>query len=93
MHFRSTGSSGPVRIETEIRMIDLENKPFLKSTEVMTGAGMIVVGLGMTAAGIHGFLSEALAPFGVGLIISDGVSRAANAARERLRVRVRRDRD
>lgn len=70
----------------------MENKSsFLQSTEVLTGTGMVVVGLGMMAAGMHGFLADALAPFGVGLILSDGIGRAAKAARER--VRVRRDRD
>lgn len=65
----------------------MENKPsFLQSTEVLTGAGMIVVGLGMIGAGMHGFLADALAPFGVGLILSDGIGRAAKAARERVRV-------
>lgn len=71
----------------------MENKSFLQSTEVLTGVGMVVIGLGMMAAHMHGFMAEALAPFGVGLILSDGFSRAAKAARERVRVRVRRDDD
>ncbi len=65
----------------------------MQSNEVLTGVGMIVIGLGMMAAKMHGFLAEAMAPFGVGLILSDGLSRAAKAARDRVRVRVRRDED
>lgn len=65
----------------------------LQSTEVLTGVGMVVVGLGMMAAGLHGYLADALAPFGVGLILSDGIGRAAKAASERLKVRIRRDKD
>jgi hypothetical protein len=68
----------------------LENKtPFWQCPEVLIGAGMIVGGVGMQAAHLHGFLAEALAPFGVGLILSDAVVRAAKATR----VRVRRDDD
>ena len=59
----------------------MDNKSFLQSNEVLTGVGMIVVGLGMMAAKMHGFVAEALAPFGVGLILSDGIGRAAKTAR------------
>jgi hypothetical protein len=69
----------------------LENKSFLQSNEVLTGVGMIVIGLGMMAAKMHGFVAEAFAPFGVGLILSDGIGRAAKKARQR--VPVRRDED
>jgi hypothetical protein len=69
----------------------LENKSFLQSNEVLTGVGMVVIGLGMMAAKMHGFVAEALAPFGVGLILSDGIGRAAKKARQR--IPVRRDED
>ncbi len=66
-------------------------KTLLTSTEFWTGTGLVVAGLAALASGMHGVLSQALAPFGVGLILSDVLSQTARAARERARVRVRRD--
>jgi len=59
----------------------------LTSTEFWTGTGLVVAGLAALAAGMHGALSQALAPFGVGLILSDVLTKTARAARERARVR------
>ncbi|MDQ2799744.1 MAG: hypothetical protein M3Y13_08895 [Armatimonadota bacterium] len=60
------------------------------STEVLLGAGMIVVGLTALALGDHDLFAQALAPFGFGLIISDGATRAAKKTTERVRARLRR---
>ena len=68
-------------------------KALLSSTEVWTGASLVLAGLAALAIGVHGILAHALAPFGVGLILSDVVGKAAGAARERAKVRVRRDDD
>jgi hypothetical protein len=66
-------------------------KTLLTSTEFWTGTGLLLAGLAALAAGMHGALAQALAPFGVGLILSDVLTKTAGAARERARVRVRRD--
>lgn len=58
---------------------------------MLTGAVMVVAGIGMLMAGLHGVLADALAPFGVGLMLSEGIGRAAKAASERLKVRIRHD--
>ena len=63
----------------------------LWSSEILTGAGLIAMGLIAQAAGHHEMLAQAMAPFGVGLILSDALGRAGKAARERVKVRVRRD--
>lgn len=72
-------------------MVALDFKSFLSSTEVLSGFGLIVAGLGAHVMGFHDVFAQALAPFGVGMILSDGISRAAKTTRER--VRVRRDDD
>lgn len=69
----------------------MEFKSFLSSIEVLSGFGLIVAGVGAHLMGFHDVFAQALAPFGVGLILSDGISRAAKSTRERIRVRVRRD--
>lgn len=69
----------------------MEFKSFLSSTEVLSGFGLIIAGVGAHLMGFHDIFAQALAPFGVGLILSDGISRAAKSTRERIRVRVRRD--
>ncbi|MBV9848536.1 MAG: hypothetical protein JO250_02495 [Armatimonadetes bacterium] len=68
-------------------------KPFFMSTEVLAGAGLTVLGLLALAAGRHDMVSQALAPFGVGLILSDVLTRAGRAARETVKVLIRRDDD
>ncbi len=62
-------------------------KTLLTSTEVWTGAGLLLAGLAAPAAGMHGAPAQALAPFGVGLILSDVLTKTTRAARERARVR------
>jgi len=68
-------------------------KALLTSTEVWTGASLILAGLAALGLGVHGTLAYALAPFGAGLILSDVVGKATAAARERAKIRVRRDDD
>jgi len=70
----------------------MDFKSLRASTEIMTGIAFLVVGLLVQAAGIHGILATALAPFGVGLILSDILTRFGRATRERVKVRIRRDR-
>ncbi len=69
----------------------MEFKSFLSSTELLSGFGLIIAGVGAHLMGFHDVFAQALAPFGVGLILSDGISHAAKSTRERIRVRVRRD--
>ena len=66
-------------------------KSLLTSPEVWTGAGLTLAGAAALAFGMHGILAQALAPFGIGLILSEVLTKAARAARERAKVRVRRD--
>ena len=66
-------------------------KTLRSSTEVWTGLGLIAAGLTALCLGVHGILALALAPFGVGLILSDVVGSAAQQARAK--VRIRRDKD
>lgn len=66
-------------------------KSFSPSPELLTGIGLVTAGLMAVANGNHDLLSQILAPFGGGLILSDTVGRAARAARERVKIRVRRD--
>ncbi len=69
-------------------------KSLLTSTEVWTGAGLTLAGIATLALGAHGILAQAMAPFGIGLILSEILTKAAKAAkdaRERAKVRVRRD--
>lgn len=71
-------------------------KYLLTSIEVWTGAGLTLVGLIALSLGTHGVLVHALAPFGIGLALSDILTKAAQAAkeaRERAKVPVRRDDD
>lgn len=67
----------------------MDFKSFLSSTESLTGIGLIVAGLGALMLGMHDLFAQALAPFGLGLLLSGGVGRATKTARER----VRRDQD
>lgn len=69
----------------------MDLKSFLSGTEVLFGFGLIVAGVGAHVLGFHDVFAMALAPFGVGLILSDGLSRAAKTTLQR--VRVRRDDD
>ena len=68
-------------------------KTLRSSTEVWTGFGLIAAGLMALCLGVHGILALALAPFGVGLILSDVVGTVAKEARARAKVRIRRDKD
>ena len=62
-------------------------KLLLSSPEVWTGGGLVVAGLACLGLGVHGVLAQALAPFGVGLILSEALPHAAKAGRDRIRVR------
>lgn len=60
-------------------------KTLWSSTEVWTGFGLITAGVTALCLGIHGILAQALAPFGVGLILSGVVGKAAQKAKARIR--------
>lgn len=49
----------------------MQGKGFSFGIETVTGAALVVVGLGAHALGEHGVFAIALAPFGIGLILSD----------------------
>ena len=66
-------------------------KTLLTSTESWTGAGLILAGLAALGLGAHGVLAQALTPFGIGLVLSDILTKAVKAKRERVKVRIRRD--
>lgn len=68
-------------------------KSLLSSPEVWTGGGLILVGAACLGLGVHGVLVQALAPFGIGLILSEALSEAAKAGRDRIKIRSRRDDD
>ena len=68
-------------------------KALLTSTEVWTGAGLVVAGIIALGMGIHNVLGQALAPFGIGLILSEILTRAAKASRDKAKIRIRRDDD
>jgi len=68
-------------------------KTLLTSTEVWTGVGLTLTGVLALGLGAHGVLAQALAPFGIGLVLSDILTKAARTARQRVKVRVRRDDD
>ena len=65
----------------------MQVKSFFSSAEVLTGIGMLVAGLCAVADGRHDLLSQALAPFGTGLVLCEMLSRLARTARERVAVR------
>lgn len=60
----------------------MERKGFSFGTEAATGLGLIVVGLGAYAFGQHGVFAVALAPFGIGLILSDLAGRLVRRRRD-----------
>ena len=66
-------------------------KSFSLTPELLTGIGLVTAGLMALASGNHDLLSQSLAPFGGGLILSDAAGRLSRAARERVKIRVRRD--
>ncbi len=66
-------------------------KTLLASPEVRSGSVLIVLGLAAFAAGIHGDLAAALAPFGTGLILSEIASLGIQQTRQRVKLRARRD--
>ena len=65
-------------------------KLLLDSPEFCTGGVLIVLGLAAWAAGIHALLASVLAPFGIGLILSEVVTLTIRRTRERVKVRSRR---
>jgi hypothetical protein len=69
----------------------MDLKSLRVSTEIMTGLAFIAIGLLTQAAHIHGLLAVAMAPFGVGLILSDILAHVGKATRERVKIRIRRD--
>lgn len=71
----------------------MNNKRSFLSTEVLAGTGMTVLGLLALASGRHDLISQALAPFGIGLILSDALARVGKATREGVKVLIRRDGD
>lgn len=68
-------------------------KALLICPEVWSGAALVLAGVSALVLGAHGVLVQALAPFGVGVMLSAVASKAAQDARERAKVRVRRDDD
>lgn len=68
-------------------------KALLICPEVWTGAALVLAGVSALVLGAHSVLAQALAPFGVGVMMSAVASQAAKATRERAKVRVRRDDD
>jgi len=71
-------------------------KTLLTSIEVWTGAGLTLAGIIALGLGAHGVIAQALAPFGIGLAVSGilvKAAQAAKAARERVKVPIRRDDD
>ena len=68
-----------------------KKRPLLRSTEALTGFGLVISGICAQAAGFQNVFTMALIPFGVGLILSDVISYLHQVVR--VRVRVRRDRD
>ncbi|BDI32477.1 hypothetical protein CCAX7_45280 [Capsulimonas corticalis] len=71
----------------------MDAKSLFTSTEVLSGFGLIAVGISAQALGIHDIFAVAMAPFGVGLILSDMLSKVARATRDRVKVRIPRDND
>ena len=69
----------------------MDFKTSFKSNELVVGGGLTVLGLLALAAGRHDMISQAMAPFGIGLILSDALARAGRAAREGVKVLIRRD--
>ena len=69
----------------------MNGKPFFMSTEVLAGAGLTALGLLALASGRHDMVSQAIAPFGIGMILCDVLTRAGRAAREGVKVLIRRD--
>ena len=65
----------------------------LASPEVWTGGGLVLAGIAALGLGIPGLLAHALAPFGIGLILSEVLTEAAKAGRDRVKIRIRRDDD
>jgi hypothetical protein len=68
-------------------------KSSLISIEIWIGLGLILLGLAALGMGRHDLISQALTPFGIGLILSDLLARFGKAARERVKVLIRRDGD
>lgn len=64
-------------------------KLLLGSPEFCTGGVLIILGLAAWAAGIHALLASVLAPFGIGLILSEAAALTVRTARERVKVRAK----
>jgi hypothetical protein len=73
--------------------IEMDIKKFFTVPEVVTGLWLIVAGVLAQTAGMHNVLAIAMAPFGLGLILSELLTRFGRGARERVKVRVRRNDD
>jgi hypothetical protein len=69
----------------------MDCKALLSSSEISSGLFLIVAGIAAQTIGLHNILSVALAPFGIGLILSDLLGRAGKAARERIIIETRKD--
>ena len=60
----------------------MQGKGFSFGTEAATGLGLVVAGLAAHALGEHGAFALALAPFGIGLILSDMAGRLLRRRRD-----------
>lgn len=69
----------------------MDTESFFSSTEFFAGVGLILAGVLARLAGMQDIFSEALMPFGFGLMLSECASRVAKANRQREKARVRRD--
>jgi hypothetical protein len=69
----------------------MDKKSFSVSTEIWAGSGLTAIGLLAFMTGHHDLLSQGLAPFGIGLILFDLLTRFGKATRESVRVMIRRD--
>jgi len=67
----------------------MKRTPFTLNTQASVGFGLIVAGVLTFALGHRELLTMALAPVGVGLVLSDIVARTKKSLRERVKVRVR----
>lgn len=71
----------------------MDKKQSFLSMEIWAGISLIVLGLLAMAAGRHDLISQALLPFGIGVILSDLLTRFGKATRETVKVLIRRDND
>ena len=69
----------------------MDTKSILSSTEVISGAVLVVMGALALASGYRDIFTMAMIPFGAGLILSDIAARIAKATKDRVKIRIRRD--